>query len=384
MKRPQLRLRDFFWLMLVAAICVGWWLNHLRWTNRITELAAADVAIEVADEPIRSADAKSLRATIKKLGKLSDMQLSQRLRQLQEDRLRGAREEFAPCLAEMARRGLRDELQLHYEKLMSREQPQGRLPDNLEMLTALRRAQGQPDPLRIRAELRRRDDVGKPSALPMIRATIENVDVGKESVLLVDAADDGHGRRETWRVHLTDKNGRRVPESTAVWFGGSGTLGLATLEPLAFGEQAAHGKLLDARSYVKAPPPGKYRLQLFYSRRWPADEQRLEGLIVLESEPVSVIVEYPDRQEIRKSPIVPIAILGILGIGVIGIGVRRFSPRRNASEPISFAALWRDLLGLVLVVVLTLGWLFDNQRLAREAMQLQPAHETNWTMRLAE
>jgi hypothetical protein len=33
MKLPQLTLRDLFWLVLVCALAVGWWLDHARKTD---------------------------------------------------------------------------------------------------------------------------------------------------------------------------------------------------------------------------------------------------------------------------------------------------------------------------------------------------------------
>ena len=34
MKLPQLHLRDLFWLVLVVALAVGWWIDHLHAANR--------------------------------------------------------------------------------------------------------------------------------------------------------------------------------------------------------------------------------------------------------------------------------------------------------------------------------------------------------------
>lgn len=36
MKLPQLSLRDLFWIVLVSALVVGWWIDHVR-TNRLAE-----------------------------------------------------------------------------------------------------------------------------------------------------------------------------------------------------------------------------------------------------------------------------------------------------------------------------------------------------------
>jgi hypothetical protein len=38
MKLPQASLREFFWLVLVVALALGWWADQSRITKRVSEL----------------------------------------------------------------------------------------------------------------------------------------------------------------------------------------------------------------------------------------------------------------------------------------------------------------------------------------------------------
>lgn len=46
MKRPRLHLRDLFWLVLVVALGLGWWLEHQR---QITQLAELRLKLYIAE-----------------------------------------------------------------------------------------------------------------------------------------------------------------------------------------------------------------------------------------------------------------------------------------------------------------------------------------------
>jgi hypothetical protein len=37
MKLPQLSLRDLFWLLLVCALALGWWLEHTRFSKTMKQ-----------------------------------------------------------------------------------------------------------------------------------------------------------------------------------------------------------------------------------------------------------------------------------------------------------------------------------------------------------
>src|SRR5437899_1674112 len=101
-KSPQLSLRDLFWLMLVAAVAVGWSVSHDRGANRIGEVTPIDLSYNVGSSSNPSAKSRSRGAAIEKMSKLSDTQLGERLGELQVDRLFGGGWDYEPCLAEMA------------------------------------------------------------------------------------------------------------------------------------------------------------------------------------------------------------------------------------------------------------------------------------------
>jgi len=46
MKLPQLTLRDLFWLVLLVAMALGWWINQARLTNENKELEEALTPLE--------------------------------------------------------------------------------------------------------------------------------------------------------------------------------------------------------------------------------------------------------------------------------------------------------------------------------------------------
>jgi len=392
MKLPQLTLRDLFWLVMIAGILIGWGLDHSRTATRLQALKQNRwpfFSSERSTTP--SNDSIARTAALERLSNLTDAELSEHFSGLSSDggwRHEGS--EYQPCLTEMVRRGLYEDLQRHYDKLMADARTDGDFPDNLHLLIALRRAQGQPDPLKIHVEIGDADPSGMPSSIPQITATIENVDVGQESVSLSEGMDYRGGRSERWRVHLTDENSRQIPDSNFMTgpFGG----GLGSIGPLAYGERGNWRNHLDARQYVQPPAPGKYQLQVVHSEGYIADEPNLEGLIVLTSEPVTVLVEKPllVGQEISVIPL-----LGILGFGAVvavaagirGVLRQRCSSNSTAETPrrkIVRAVRWRDMLALGLVTGLALAWLFDIQRLALDIQANQLDQDANWSIRLAE
>lgn len=383
--KRQLTLRDLFWLVLVAAVLVAWATSHGQSAVEIKELEKRRPFFGLVRSLQPSFEAKHRAVALKVFGALSDAKLSDLLSKMQDFRRYDRGLEYEPCLTEMARRGMREELQKHYDLLMARERVKDGHPDypeNLELLTALRRAQGEPDPLKIHVELWHKDYSGNPSTIPEIRATIENVDVGKELVYLSEGGDDRSGRRTRWRINLTDRRGRRIPDSNFSSWGDGGGIGSDGL--LTYGEKGSWTNRLDVRSHIKPPPPGKYQLQLVHSPHDIAGEPNLDGLIVLKSEPIDVIVEWPDGVEWDHSMLPPIAVLGIVSVACLALATRCLLKAQRAAGRIASLIRRRDVLWLAVVVALAAGWLVDNRYLAFEIARLTPDQEANWTMRLAE
>ena len=75
---------------------------------------------------------------------------------------------YEPYLTEMARRMLVDQLQKHYDAMMARVDSGLGFPFNLELLTALRREQGRPDPLLIEISLADPTKLGMDPTAPAV------------------------------------------------------------------------------------------------------------------------------------------------------------------------------------------------------------------------
>lgn len=383
-KRPQLSLRDLFWLVLVAAIAVGWLVDHQGAREKLRRLSMHWQFGEPSGRIKPSAESQARTQLMHELNQLSDSQLSDRLGELLNEASNYRGPEYEPCLVEMALRRMHKELQSHYDQLMTPTERDRlfRYPGNRQLLTALRRAQGQPDPLKIQVDLWGQDHLGNSSSVPRIRTAIENVDVGKEFTYYVVTAGD----HNALQIQMTNADGQRCSASNysqdrrlLLRYQGVREFFAETLE---YGERERHPRVLDVRHYVKAPSPGKYQLQVFCHDGTIANEPNLDGLIVLKSEPIDVIVEWPDGADPDVSFIPPLAVLGAVAAIVAWLIVRRIVKARGGK--VAPLLRWRDLAWLALVMVLASGWLVDNRRQTAEILRLTPDVEANWTMRLAE
>lgn len=381
MKRLQLSLRDLFWLMLVVAIAVGWQVDHVGTSEELRRLSMHWHSGGPVERIEPSAESVARIELMKELKQLSNAQLSERLGEMLDRGSFRRGPEFQPCLVEMARRGMHHELQRHYDRAMTqKDNIRGLLlfPDNRDFLTALRRAQGLPDPLKIHVTLPQVDYRGIATSAPYIRTCVENVDPKHEFAFFSDL-----GRNEGWQVVLISSTDERVPDSN---FRGTPTesfgFRLSSFGPLEFGRRGGDINMLDVRRYAKAPTPGRYQLQVFQGNGVIADEPNLDGLIVLKSEPVDVIVEWPYGVQTDNSFIPSLAVLSV-SVAVAGwLVVRRMRKSRGGNA----ASLLRrrDVAWMVLVMVLAAGWLADNRRQTGQMQRLEPDAESNWTMRLAE
>src|SRR5205085_1571473 len=104
---------------------------------------------------------------------------------------------------------------------------------NLKLLTALRRAEGRPDPLTIHLTLDGPQRFMSKFREPIVKATIENVDPGREAVNLHQGS-DSNGER--WRFALTDEQDRRVADSNFISLTMGG--GLGSMGPFQYGEKS--------------------------------------------------------------------------------------------------------------------------------------------------
>ena len=236
---------------------------------------------------------------ISALKELSDEQLGNRLHGLLEKDLFRHEPDYEPSLQEIIHRGgehwkvfLQKELDmLTARKFKLYEGSEDFNPGtvyNLELLTALRRVEGKPDPLRIfihsRVPL-----VFQPTSLPSLTVTIRNVDVDRKDVGFTSGGDYRSGRQARWRLSMTDSKGS-IPHDRAhvgfIVFGG----GLYSEDILKFEEEWKTE--LQMRDFVENLRPGLYCLDvLYHNTETIADYSDISGLIISRSAPITLIVQ---------------------------------------------------------------------------------------------
>lgn len=170
---------------------------------------------------------------------------------------------------------------------------------DLEVLTALRRLQGRPDPLDVR--VKDADRVSIFPRLPLIEATVVNLD---SEIRYTRGGDYRSGRWARWRFEVRDAEGRLLPmiESYGSGIGG----GMFSRDPLQPGDRWV--ARLDMDRYVGTLPPGRYTAVAQYSDTTTiADRTDLRGRIVSQSAPFAFTVvpnaidrTAEERRQIRR------------------------------------------------------------------------------------
>jgi len=364
--------------MLLFASLTAWGSSHSRQAAQINELSKFSFFLRDIHDAEPSNEERRRLEAVGRVNQKSDEQLTGRLQSMVAQGAFGGNE-AEPILNELARRKLVGPLQQCYSALMNRpNEPDHRPPDNLELLTALRRAQCQPDPLSI--EVKVAEDIPwnhDPNAV-LIEATITNVDVGRESCLLAQGLDDRGGRRERWKVILTDAENRRVADSNYFPFGGGG---IGTHGPLAPGETGTWRNVLDLRRYVAPPRSGKYRMQVFtHNEVSIASVQNLDGLIVSKSEPISVTVINPHDPATEWLPTSVRPIAAIFAMGLVMWGASFYFTRRNPRDNPGALRFVRDTFWFLLVVSVASGYWFDDRRQSAVIAAAQPHSEADWSL----
>src|SRR6478735_6503843 len=142
----KLTLRDLFWLMLLAAVAVGWWVERNRALKQIAEYRVQFPWLAIP--ALTSETGNQRKQLLLELQGLSQQELLARLAKAEPASPWHASDEYCCCLLEMAGRRMQAELQNAYDKLKQTTPmpPHSELADAY-LLTALRRAEGKPDPL---------------------------------------------------------------------------------------------------------------------------------------------------------------------------------------------------------------------------------------------
>jgi len=155
----------------------------------------------------------------------------------------------------------------------------------LEMLTALRRLQGKPDPLHIELAGPARLESVFPALPSEIEASLVNLDADPYS--LKRGGDYRSGRQARWRIEARDSAGTLLPEREMLGAIGGGLFGEG---PIAPGEKWT--TQLDIGSFLPALPPGEYTLRvLYHDGLCIADEPSIDGLIVSSSSTLKLTVK---------------------------------------------------------------------------------------------
>jgi len=364
----KLSLRDLFWLVLIVGMGIAFGMEHSRLSEAFWQ-SRNDVWLHWNRSPEPSEESQKRSKMLAALRELSDDELRLRLDAGYRDG-----ENRSCCLTEAVRRGMKDELRQCYKELMSSES-QAHGPDNHELLTALRRAEGKPDPIKIEMESFGKDYQGNPVSYPLIIPKVTNVDVEMEPCWLTQGCDDRSGRHERWRVHLTNQNGVLMEDANFGGFGMGG--GIGRIGMLRHGEVVNWRYRIDVRSYVKPPPSGRYTLELVHAEERIVGERNLAGKHVWKSEPVQVIVHNYQETSKWVAIIPPCAILvAALLTGLLAL----VSGYRTARRWFQL----RDWLALTTVALLAFVWSIDIFYMKHVIAQNTSDRHAAWTMELVQ
>ena len=207
------------------------------------------------------------------------------------------------CLTEMLRRGSERFEELLRRALATRKEQAERDERShiekqlLPLLTALRRLEGKPDPVRLVVTGSTDLALSFPE-LPVLELALVNLDVGKETVHLTCGGDYRSGRFARCRIEGLDPGGEALPVlPSPSGIGG----GLAMEGP--FGPGAEEEIVLPLASFVRLRAPGVHELRVQYHDEFAiADRSRVDRLIVLTSDPVRLrweprVVRLSEEQE---------------------------------------------------------------------------------------
>ncbi len=162
-------------------------------------------------------------------------------------------------------------------------------PKHVEILTALRRAEGRSDPLTVVVDSKTEFIKGTPVSLPLLKVSIKNVDEDKQTILFTKGGDYRSGRQARWRIELRDKNKKLTQVRSLGFFAMGG--GIYTEETMSTGQSWETS--LDLNSFVAGEiKPGKYQLTVFYHNRMTIDDDKnIDGLMASKSKTFSLNIE---------------------------------------------------------------------------------------------
>ncbi|WP_254513209.1 hypothetical protein [Anatilimnocola floriformis] len=373
--KPRLSLRDLFWLTLLAAIAIGWGVERWPLMHEMTSSKGYQRYYYHHKTPDPATVKRE--AIYKHLRTLTDAELQVRLRQ--EANWWGD-DEFNGCLAELLRRRNSAALQEQHTRMYETSRRTFGTFETWPVLTAWRRSEQQPDPLRILVEAPTTAD-----ARPQITVTIQNVD--QLPVVFTENGIQNHDREEQLQVYLTDDAGKRQPLSNfdvtyPMLKFGTKVRYPSRIQP---GERNAAPFIVDIRKYLAPPATGQYKLHVVFSNKLIAGERNLDGLTLCHSEPISVWVEnrVPRPREYFAVYSVLI-VLAIIAASLIFSFFQRLRQQATPEAPLQRFADWRGYAALAVALLLTYGWLLDVRHLSAEIERLRPHDVADWSIRSIE
>jgi hypothetical protein len=404
---PQFALRDFFWALLLVASLVAWGSEHGKMARRIEAARREALFSVLPPEMLTPSWGECLRRSKRvRFQSCSDQELAAILAASMSRGNPRSADDYEPALAELADRGCTDVLRDRYDDLMSRPGAgsEFRGPPNLELLTALRRSAGEPDPLTIEVRLGakpQRDglDSSPSDVLPetsepshWLLVTVTNRDIGNEEVTCRSGSNYGGERNNYWHVRLTDVSGNSVERSNYnSLFGGGGIRYFGRLPP---GDRFGPSRL-DLRLYIAPPQSGKYYLQVCYHNS--ADIARsssLDGLIVSQSPLIPVTVVNPRDDDRLPSGLGPVAaILGLCGALTAVTWAFPRRPVKDATQEAPPASrlrrvvqhlVTRDACWIAIVAIVALAYAFDHTRQRAYLASFSPDAAAEWTLTIDE
>jgi hypothetical protein len=282
-------------------------------------------------------------------------------------------------LDEMARRKMAAELQKHYDAQMAAFAGKvgANASSNLELLTALRRSQGNADPLKIHLKFDGRGVARDKFQKPQFIATIENVDWGLETVNFREGGDYRGGRLEKWRFELLDEHSRVV---SGVFLHGGGD-GMSTSCSLGYGQKTSWNYRFDLRSYLAPPPPGKYWLKaLFHNDEHISGLRDVDGLMVTKSDPILIVVKSRPRiDDTARWFDIPLPVALLLGC----VAVTFASMGRSESGRLGISR--RDFRwGMAILLLAAAMWLSEGWLFGSRMDEIRHFDAGDWSIRLAE
>lgn len=155
----------------------------------------------------------------------------------------------------------------------------------VELLTALRRAQGKPDPLPIVVSVPDESESIFPN-LPVVDAALVNRDFDKTPVTFQDGGDYRSGRQDRWRFDVRDARGTVMPVKPRQSPIGGGISRMSILK-----HEESWETPLPMRKFIDLPP-GDYTVVVeYHDEKTISDLRDTAGLVVCRSEPFKLHVQ---------------------------------------------------------------------------------------------